>query len=50
LALRPNPLLEISHYRLDQFLNLFSLFKKAKKNAEDDFEASEITQVEMKMI
>jgi hypothetical protein len=50
LVLRPNPLLEISHYRIDQFLNLFSLFKKAKKNVEDDFRAAgEITQVEMKM-
>jgi hypothetical protein len=50
LTLRPNPLLEISRYRLDQFLNLFSLFKKAKKNVEDGFEAAgEITRVEMKM-
>jgi hypothetical protein len=33
LALRPNPLLEISHYKIDQFFNLFGLLKKAKKNA-----------------
>jgi hypothetical protein len=28
---------EITHsYKIDQFLNLFSLFKKAKKNIEDE--------------